>query len=161
MPAVTIELAWYEVMNAGQAANFRMTEVIFKGMGETHGSQKHDDFQRHMNGALGEIAVAKFLNVYWKGKGDCFGIDIGGGDREPHEVRATQRDDGCLILHPNDRDNCTFWLVTGMRNVWTIQGWLVAVNGKQDRYWRDPGTGRPAYFVPQDRLEDPERYYEL
>lgn len=97
----------------------------------------------HIEGAIGEYVLAKHLNVHWSGKGKLRAPDVGEVD-----VRTTSMINGDLILHPGDPDDRVFWLVCGGNARYFVRGWILAVEGKNQDYWRDPYGGRPAYFVP-------------
>lgn len=68
------------------------------------------------------------------------------------EVRQTPYDSGRLILHRDDADDARFALVTGQLGEYSIRGWILGSEGKDDEWWGDPQGGRPAYFVPQSAL---------
>lgn len=106
-----------------------------------------------IEGAAGEIAVAKFLNVYYDsalGVNDAPDINAG----LPVEVRTRSRHWYDLIIHPNDKDNSFYVLVTGTSlEGFTLRGYISGKDGKQEMYWGEKGQiGRPAYFVPQSKL---------
>jgi hypothetical protein len=100
-----------------------------------------------IEGACGEMAVAKALDRYWAGSGTFRGGDVG-----ELQVRTAREHRGRLILHESDADDQIFVLVTGRAPDLCVRGWLLARDGKRAEYWQDPGTGRPAFFVPQDAL---------
>jgi hypothetical protein len=59
-----------------------------------------------------------------------------------------------LILHPKDKDHDRFYLCVGMNGEYDIRGWIFGIEGKRSEYWDDPTRkGRPAFFVPQEKLE--------
>lgn len=135
-------------MLAMTAGVMRRVETIVLKRKQTYGSKDEDDHQRALEGALGEMALAKYLGVYWHGKGKCWGPDMIGG----HEVRTTSYQSGRLILHPEDKDDLKYWLVTGINGTYQIRGFKYGRDGKQKQYWDDPQGGRPAFFVPQNDL---------
>ena len=100
-----------------------------------------------IEGALGEIVIAKHFKIFW-GKGSYGADDVG-----PYEVRQTHHAHGSLIVHPTDKDDKRYYLVTGILGNYVIRGYMYARDAKQQKYWSDPqGTNRPAYFVPQNDL---------
>ena len=102
----------------------------------------------HIEGACGELAVAKWLGAYWSGNlGNLRAADVAG-----LEVRTATRDDYQLIVHPGDRADARFVLVTGKAPLFVLRGWCYGREAQQDCYWSDPRGGRPAFFVPQERL---------
>lgn len=144
-----VTLTQWEMYVAGQAAVARQIENIGKSRKNAHGAPDRLAWQLHVEGCLGEIALAKYLGIYWSGKGRLRAPDVGRMD-----VRTNKRHNGDLILHDDDPDDRPFWLLTGGMNKFVVQGWLFARDGKKDEYWADPAGNRPAYFVPQHVLND-------
>lgn len=112
----------------------------------THGYDERNAWQVHIEGALGELAVAKVLKLYWS-KGKRGGDDVG-----PYRVRTSARDDADLILHETDPDDTRHYSVTGSNGIYRIHGWILARDGKREEWWRDPTGSRPAFFVPRSAL---------
>jgi hypothetical protein len=113
-----------------------------------------------VGGAAGECALAKLTNTYWEALTD-YGAekaDVGG----LYQVRATELSKGRLIVHPPDKNDQPFVLaITDLSDLEqgidvTFPGWLLGHEAKQDVYWTDPGTGRPAYMVNQIYLRSME-----
>ncbi len=129
----------------------RVVQNIKKGRRDKYGAETQSVWHTHINGALGEVAVAKYLGRYWDGMGalgDLHAADVGGGV----QVRWTGKPNGDLILHPSDADDKPFVLVTGDAPRFTLHGWILGRDGKLETYWRDPAGGRAAFFVPQNKL---------
>ena len=143
-------LDWAEMILAAQAGVLRQVENIKKGVKPAYGAGNEKDWQYGIEGAMGEFALAKYLGVFWHGKGKMWGNDVG-----VYQVRTSSRLDGDLILHPKDDDEKTYWLVTGLNGNYWIRGYIKAIDGKKDHWWRDPAGGRPAFFVPQSELIKP------
>ena len=96
-----------------------------------------------------EMAVAKYLNLYWSGAlGDYKARDVGG----MVEVRARSSMDWDLLVHPEDADDLPFVLVVPQPPIFVIRGWMFARDAKQSQFWSDPARGRAAFFVPVDKL---------
>ncbi len=148
-----IELTPMEIVQCGNVGVMRVTKVIKEGRGETHGSVRHEAWGRHVEGAMGEAAMCRVLDVYWP-PGEIFGPDAG----HNLEARTTRHEDGRLIIHRNDKDDHCFFLVVGCMGRYRVVGWMMGGDAKQDKYWSDPGTGRPAYFVPQHELNTVESW---
>jgi len=145
-----IRLSYKEMLIGAQIGIMRRVQSMKRGYTHAHGRPDNDDWQRDIEGALGEMALAKYLNLYWVG-GEVCAVDVG-----DFEVRTTVRPNGRLILHPKDDDTRYFWLVTGINGVYEIKGHILASEGKRDEYWSDPtGRQRHAYFVPQSALVNP------
>lgn len=107
-----------------------------------------DFWQQGVLGCLAELALAKYLGVYWTGL-----AKVGANDVGRYEVRTTAWDNGCLMLQPKDRDEAQYVLVTGSRYLWTIHGWCYGYEGKREEWWKVPTNGYgPCFNVPQDAL---------
>ena len=147
-----IILTWPEAVQAAQVGCMRQIQNLKNGLYDRYGAEAYDGWTFHVEGACGEIVVAKFFDRYWSGSiGDLKAADVG-----PLQVRTT-KPGGDLRLHKRDEDDKAFILVTGRCPNYEIVGWLQASDGKHEQYWKDPtGKGRPAYFVPQNRLNQIE-----
>lgn len=144
-----ISLSKNEAIMAAMSGITRCAEsVIEQNRSETHGSKRNTAWQRHVEGALGEFAVAKALGLFWPGVGIIFGPDI----PTKTEVCQTEHEHGRLIIHDDAKDDHIFWLVTGLLGNYVVHGWILAEEGKDRHYWDDPQGDRPAYFVPQSYL---------
>lgn len=149
---VKIKLTPAEMLFAANAGVMRMVENLKLGRQATYGSTSKDCWQRGVEGSLAECAFAKYKNIYYSGKGTCFGPDF----QNHEEVRMSPLPHACLILHPEDKDESEYWLLTGLHGEYIIHGYLLGKDGKQDKYWVDKGNGRPAFFIPQSDLIPPE-----
>ena len=105
----------------------------------------------HIEGACGELAVAKYLNRYWPGHINTF-------NRLPDilpdiEVRTRSREDYQLIVRPKDVNLRKFVHVTGEAPNFLIWGWMYGEDAKAHADWQANHGGRPtAWFVPTDQL---------
>ena len=143
-----IKLDGAEMLLAGHAGLMRQVQNLRDGRKAAYGAGNMADWQLHIEGAMCEMAVAKRLGCWWPGKGTFRGDDAG-----DVQVRGTAHGNGRLILHKEDADHDIFWLVTGINGHYWVRGWITGHEGKQEKYWTDPGTGRPAFFVPQEDLK--------
>lgn len=121
------------------------------------GKVLEDSLGIDIQGAEAELAVAKALKLPWDGS--FLDLDkwmdwrTAGHDVSGLEVRSTHHSKGCLILHPKDRDDAPFILVlTHRKPIYELVGWHFGKMGKQSKYWRDVGYGRPCYYLPQNQL---------
>tara|TARA_E500000318_G_scaffold3404_1_gene3839 strand:+ start:4581 stop:5060 length:480 start_codon:yes stop_codon:yes gene_type:complete len=147
---IIVELTPFEMCQAGQAGVMRQVENLKLNRKPYYGAGSSNDWQLHIEGCLGEMALAKHLKLYWSGKGKFRDLDVGDFD-----VRTSQRDWGDLILHDKDDDEKIFWSVAGKNGKYRINGWIKAKDGKKKEFWKDPAGGRPAYFVPRTALKSP------
>lgn len=110
----------------------------------------------HIEGACGELAVAKAMGRYWNGGVDTFkGPDVPGqaADTGSIQVRTRSNRDYDLIVRPNDADQDVFILVTGRAPEFEVHGWIRGREAKQEMWLRTYGDRPPAYFVPQAALQ--------
>lgn len=145
---VFVQLTPSQIFQGAMVGVMRQCHVIQAGRNHTRGETTKNDWQRHVDGALAELAVAQYLDLFWDGK---VGL-ITAGDVGSIEVRTTHHVSGRLIVHDDDPDDARFVLVTGCNGTYDLRGWIAGMDGKRDEYRDDPKGGRPAYFVPQDRL---------
>lgn len=147
-PVVTLTPS--EIFDAAQVGCQRQVQNIKNNSTPAYGSGSRNDWQLHISGALGEKALAKYLGIYWSGKGQMRAPDVGNVD-----VRTRSEDWHDLIIHPNDPDDRTFYLLTGNNGTYTVHGCIQAKDAKVKDFWKDPAGGRPAYFIPQSALKNP------
>jgi len=142
-----IKLTTAEIIQGAIAGILRNVQNIQEGRNHLHGAKKTDGWLMHIEGALGEMALAKALGVYWS-SGKRKGSDVG-----EYEVRTTTGANNRLILHPDDPDDSRHYLVTGHNGDYVICGWIMGRDGKQERFWADPShKNRPAFFIDQKYL---------
>lgn len=152
---VEVSLSPSEMMAAALAGVMRQVENCARSRTPRFGAGTASDWQLHIEGCLGEYVIAKFLGVFWPGKGKLRAADVGEVD-----VRTRSRDHYELILHESDPDDRVFWLVCGANGKYRVKGWITGQDGKKPLYWKDPAGGRPAYFVPQSALHSPQDFWE-
>lgn len=146
-----IELGQTEIIHGAMMGVLRQVQNILKARKPAHGAGNEKDWQKHIEGALGELALAKYLGVFWSGIGKLRAPDVGTMD-----VRTAAKHSHRLMIHPGDPDDRVFWFVTGLNGKYQIRGWLLAKDGKRDEWWKDPqGTDRWAFFVPTYALHAP------
>lgn len=148
---ISVTLTPWEMLFAAQAGIMRQVENCKIGRKPYYGVGNENDWQLHIEGCLGEFALAKFLGIHWSGKGKLRAPDVGEVD-----VRTRSRDYYELILHDDDPDDRIFWLLCGINGKYKVRGWIAGANGKLKKYWKDPAGGRPAYFVPHSALNLPK-----
>jgi hypothetical protein len=146
MTVVVLDAA--EMLLAANAGIMRHIENVKKGAKPAYGAGNQNDWQIGIEGAICEFVLAKHLGVFWHGKGKMRGDDAG-----PYQVRGSQKKNACLILHPEDNDDKIYYLVTGYNGIYRVCGYVLGKDGKQQKYWKDPAGGRPAFFIPQSDLK--------
>ena len=142
-----IILSSAEIMIASQVGIMRQIEDIKANKKSFSGEKPELAWQRHIEGALTECAMAKYLNVYWS-KQSWLHPDVGNID-----VRSTHWEHGYLRIEPKDNNDRKFYLLTGLNGTYTMRGWIYAKDAKQDKYLKTYDKEREMkYFVPQSDL---------
>ena len=132
---------------ASEIGRLRQLASVKAGRQDQHGFAG-DGWSEHIEGACGEQAVAKALNVYWDGSIDSFKRD----DLPGLQVRTRSNHQWDLLIRPNDPDQAVYVLVTGRCPSYRVHGWIHGHEAKQACWLRDYGNRPPAYFVPQSAL---------
>ena len=150
-----VELTWPEMTLAAIKGVVRHVSAVKAGRQAQYGVPPERAWQAHIEGALGECGVAKDRNRYWS----AMVGEVRPGDVGRLEVRATTHLHGHLIVYPKDPDRAPFVLVVGVAPWLWVVGWLRGGAAKQTQWWRErDGEGLrvrwPAFFVPQEALED-------
>ena len=68
------------------------------------------------------------------------------------QVRTALTRNRLFDCAPRHKDERAFVLAVGTAPRFRIAGWMWGRDAKQQEFWKDPAGGRPAFFVPQDRL---------
>jgi hypothetical protein len=148
---INIRLTWTEVLIAAQVGCMRNVQSL-RGKWQPGAARGLDDtWTANIEGAAGEMAIAKHLGVYWSATiGDPMSDDVG-----PYQARTnTSRRLDDMILRPKDRDDRIYISVLSFVPDFIICGWILGENGKRDEWKREGSLGRPpCYFVPRSALE--------
>ena len=144
-----IKLNWTEMWIATGIGRIRQLEALKKNLPDKYGFTG-DGWSVHIEGACGELAVAKALNMYWAGTVNTFKskADVG-----KLEVRTRSRHDYDLLVRPDDKDESIFIHVTGKAPEFKIHGWLLGKDAKQPNFLQNYGGRDGAYFVPSSNLK--------
>ncbi len=145
---VSIALTPSQMMQGLLVGGMRQVSNLKKGRAGAHGADGKNDWQLHIEGCLGELALASHLGLFWDGKLH----DLSKGDIGSIEVRTRSEGWHDLIIHEEDADDARFYLLTGRNGLYEIHGYILGFLAKRSEYWKDPAGGRPAYFVPQNAL---------
>ena len=153
---IEITLTDYEMAMAANAACLRNIAAKKKYKQVTF---MKGEWQAHIEGACGEIAVAKAMGKYWGGSVNTFkkGGDI---DSTGWEVRTRSKDSYDLIIRKDDPDGRKFILVTGVSPSFKIWGWIKSEDAKRAEWLENYGGHKEAYFVPKDKLRGMETINE-
>ena len=142
-----ITLSWHEVGNAAIVGSRRQMLSLKDGRKDAHGFDGVG-WSEHIEGALGEMALAKMLGVYWGVEANRFKLpDVGS-----LQVRTLSSHGYDLIVRENDADDEYFVLVTGKCPTYWIRGAILGRDAKKPEFLKKYGGREPAYFVPVNAL---------
>jgi hypothetical protein len=132
----------------------RNVSAISKGLKPKQGMDAKDTWRTHCEGACGEVAVAKVLNLFWDGSIDTFHGSLG-SDVGHFHVRTRSEHGYELNIRDDDKDDEAYILATGLAPDFVVRGWQYARLCKQPEFLKDHGhRGHPAYFYPQHLLRE-------
>lgn len=147
-----MQLTTSDLYFAAQAGIMRRISAIRANRPEPYGALAEDLWGNDIESCAAEMLVARAFGVNWipyANNPQSITADVG----DNIQVRSTRRDNGCLLLHKEDKDDHIYVLVTGSGIQKRIRGCILGSDGKRSEYWRE-STGRPCYFVPQSKLSD-------
>jgi hypothetical protein len=148
--SINITLAWHEYAMASEIGRLRQLTSVRRGSQDNHGFTGLG-WSEHIEGACGEMAVSKFLGVYWDGGIDTFkSADVGANI----QVRTRSSHNYELIVRPDDYDDDIYVLVTGKCPNYRIRGYIYGNEAKMSEYLQNHGNRPSAYFVPHSKLLD-------
>jgi len=110
--------------------------------------------QIHISGAAGEVATARYMDVYFPASVGTYAA----ADLLPDiQVRTRSKQHYDLIVRSKDHINDRYVLVIDLCPNYHIIGWMFGRDARKQQ-WIQTYDNRPsAWFVPQASLEDP--YY--
>jgi len=163
---IKVKLEWYEAEMAAHVGVSRNISCIKKGLLPAHGAKIEDQWTMALEGACGEIAVAKVLNTYWHGPVDTFkkGFDVGNYQVRARQERKDRKGNIVkveLIVRDDDRDDDIFIFVVGTCPNYEVMGWIEGRRAKQAHWSEDYGNREAAYFIPREHLNPIEDLPEL
>ena len=141
-------------------------EAIEDGKEDRHGARSENGEEIHIQGASGEMAVAKILGIpHFKSISRSYSqfpdinlvflneewiydkTKLSGGCEI--EVKTMTEHHYHLRVRPNENPDWLYIHVTVKFNNFRIHGWTFGYIAKQDKYFRDLKNNRPpAYFIP-------------
>lgn len=148
---IEVSLTVDEAALAIHVATMRQLESMRQGRCNRHGAVGASviaSLSRHVQGAGGELAVARCLDRYYAGT-------VNGGKGEDVgalQVRTRTEHDWDLIVRHDDCDDDRFVLVTGAMPAYVARGWIVGGDAKRSEWLGDHGGHGEAFFVPQPAL---------
>lgn len=145
MTPITLTLA--EVAMASEIGRLRQLAALKAKRADQHGFTG-EGWSEHIEGACGELAVAKALGRYWDGSINTFQAD----DLPGLQVRTRSAHHYDLLVRPQDKDTALWIHVTGRCPTYVVHGWLPGHEAKRPEYLQTHGGRPPAYFVPASAL---------
>jgi hypothetical protein len=142
-----VTLNSYEVGGGVRVGGSRHYHALKANKPDCHGFDG-DGWGAHIEGALGEQAVAKALNIYWDGSVNTWKAE----DLAGIQVRTRREHWHDLIVRPDDSDASAWVLVTGKEGDYIVRGWIAGGEAKRQEWLKDHGQRPKAYFVPQSAL---------
>lgn len=150
IPMVTkIDLEWHEVLSCATIGVQRRIESQRKGLKDRPGFQLVNEvWDLDINGACGELAVAKALGMYWPASINSFHKP----DLEGIQVRLSRSERPYLIVQKNESPEDKFVLVTGTVPHFRVIGWAFGRQVKNPLHLTS-FQGRPeVYALPLSQL---------
>ncbi len=148
---IPVKLTRAEVSMASHIGCLRQIESLAQGLQDKHDMDPKDGWGIHIEGACGELVVAKTGNLHWDGSVNSFHTSADVGE---FHVRTRSRHDYELLVRDDDEDEGIYILVTGYAPNYVVRGWQYGKECKQDQYKKGHGGRKPAYFYPQNKLRD-------
>ena len=158
-PPPTVSLEWFEMSNALQVGGHRLIEQHRQhdaSVTSFNSTLSPNKWQVNIEGAMGELAAAKYLRTYWEGSINKHAdADVGGFI----EVRTCSYDNGWLWVWPKDADDRLVVLVCGRSPTFKVVGWIKAGDAKRGDWWQHDGAPNnrkraKCWFVPPEELTD-------
>ena len=158
--AVEVRLTFTEIIIAATLGVMRRVSAMKNGRVQVNGGTDKGgkDWQSHIVGCLGEMAVAKALDRFWSATvGHIDRGDIG----EDYEVRTrdVDRKGPDLVLTPRDKDDVPYILAhvnyptEGRAPVFRLLGWYTTTEGRVDKYFQTKKTpGKDLWYIPPGDL---------
>lgn len=149
---IEITLSFHEIYMAALIGVMRRIVSLKQGHKHRFGNDGSNAWEEHIEGACGEVAFAKAVGKYWDGSINRFGSKGGDvGDR--YQVRTRSKEYYDLYVRPEDADDKPYVLVIGRNGKYKVYGWMYGRDAKQEKWLKEYGGRRGAYFVPKEELQ--------
>jgi hypothetical protein len=139
-----------ELMVVAYVGSARNVQSLKQNWGPAAGVGLHNTWTPNIEGAGGELAVAKALNIYWQPiVGNHKSDDVG-----PYQVRTNiSRKHTDLCLRPSDNPDRVYISVLSFMPDFEILGWVTGAEAKRDEWLRDGTADRPqCFYIPRTAL---------
>jgi hypothetical protein len=157
--AVKVRLTQTEMMIAAYVGSGRNVQSLTQEWAPHAGIGFANTWTPNIEGAAGEMAVAKGLNIYWLPViGNNQAPDVG-----PYQVRTNMsRKHSDTCLRERDKPGKIYISVLSFCPDFELIGWIRGVDGKRDEWLRDGDPTRPqCFYVPREKLEPMSQLPEL
>lgn len=156
MPVI-ISLAPYELHLAAEIGLIRNTSsTLRKSQDVVFTKGWLDSLKGHIAGATGELAVAKWLGVYYNGSYNTWKKNPDISSKLDIEVRHRINHEHDLIVRHTDLDDSVYVLTTGDGPEIYIRGWILGHRAKNKRFLANHGRYLESFFIPEAHLNPPE-----
>lgn len=148
-PKNAVRLTPHELFMAANVGLRRQVSSLVAGRQDRHGLNPDDGWRVHIEGACGELAVAKFLGKYWDGSVDTFRSLP---DLDNVEIRTRSKHYYELLIRTDDDPDKVYILVTGTAPNYRVRGWMKGRDAQRDEWLQNHGGREAAWFVPPEHL---------
>jgi hypothetical protein len=126
----------------------RHIAAVKAGLKDRFGAEQ-GGWNLHIEGALGELAMAKHLGLFWSASVNTFHApDLGAFI----QVRTRSSHAYDLIVRMEDDKTDVFALLTGVAPEYWAHGWILGVDAQNEAWWKTHGDRPGAWFVPKQQL---------
>jgi hypothetical protein len=159
MGDLVIELNDAELLHAATVGAQRRINGMKKSRPAYHGADtRHNEWQIDIIGCIGELALAKALNLYWD-PSVVDNLQTIPGDVGFYQVRSTQHLGGHLFVHEYDKPEAPYVLAIVWNHKVKLAGWIY---GKEREIGEPRSSGtHTTYWIPQKDLRPMEELLEL
>jgi hypothetical protein len=144
-----VTLDWRECERAANEGVRRHIASMAKGRVPGYHAPADDLWRIHIEGAAGELAVAKALDVYWQAGVNTFQLpDVG-----KFQVRTACRKGAPLIIRERDVASHTYISVEGTMPRFRLRGFYLGADARRPEWIDRPNPKRPpCWCVPVSEL---------
>jgi len=151
-----ILLQWSEIMLGVNAGVMRRIYALKANKQGVYGASNESAWDNDINGAVAELACAKWANTFWNGTvGITTASDVG-----PWQVRSKVVDGHRLVVRPTDDEGAVFISALVLIPRVILCGWLLGREAKQDRWLYTYPPKPPMYFIEDKHLNDMSSLYD-
>jgi hypothetical protein len=149
---VRIRLEWAEIMLAVSAGTMRRIFALKNGKCGVYGASDEAAWDNDINGAIAELACAKWANVFWNGTVGITTLpDVG-----KWQIRSKVIDGHRLVVRPTDADRQIFISALVQLPIVSLCGWLFGADAKNAHWLKEYPPKPPMYFVEDQYLQPME-----